>query len=70
MSKKSLSIRIDETMLEQLHAVAEYEGRTTSSQVMILIRECVEKFEREQLLARQRAMALERQLEKAKKRPT
>lgn len=44
---KRLSIRIDEEMLDRLHRVAEYEGRSANSLTLILIRDCVEKYERE-----------------------
>ena len=37
MGIKSVSIRIDETMLHKLHFVADYEGRSANSQVNILI---------------------------------
>ena len=47
MAIKSLSIRIDEEMLNKLHIVAEYEGRSANSQILILIRDCIEKFEKE-----------------------
>lgn len=47
MAVKSFSIRIDEEMLNKLHIVADYEGRSANSQILILIRECVEKYERE-----------------------
>ena len=47
MPIKSLSIRIDDQLLNRLHAVADYEGRSANSQILILIRDCVEKFERE-----------------------
>lgn len=47
MAIKSLSIRIDEEMLHKLHVVADYEGRSANSQVLILIRECIKKYERE-----------------------
>lgn len=39
MSVKNLSIRIDQELLNKLHVVADYEGRSANSQ--ILIRECV-----------------------------
>lgn len=42
---KSLSIRIDEEMLDKLHVVADYEGRSANSQTLILIRDCVEQYE-------------------------
>ena len=35
---KSLSIRIDEEMLNKLHVVADYEGRSANSEILILIR--------------------------------
>ena len=45
MAIKSLSIRIDEEMLDKLHVVADYEGRSANSQILILIRDCIEKYE-------------------------
>lgn len=45
MGVKSLSIRIDEEMLNKLHVVADYEGRSANSQILILIRDCIEKYE-------------------------
>ena len=47
MAIKSLSIRIDEELLSKLHVVADYEGRSANSQILILIRNCVEQFEKE-----------------------
>lgn len=47
MSMKSLSIRIDEDMLNKLHVVADYEGRSANSQIIILIRDKIKKFEEE-----------------------
>lgn len=47
MGIKSVSIRIDEAMLHKLHFVANYEGRSANSQVNILIRDCIQKFEKE-----------------------
>ena len=47
MAQKSLSIRIEEEMLNKLHVVADYEGRSANSQILILIRDCIEKFEKE-----------------------
>ncbi len=47
MAIKSLSIRIDEEMLNKLHVVSDYEGRSANSQILILIRDCVEKYEKE-----------------------
>jgi hypothetical protein len=45
MANKSLSIRIDETMLHKLHVVADYEGRSANSQILILIRDCIKDYE-------------------------
>ena len=36
MAIKSLTIRIDDTLLDKLHVVADYEGRSANSQVLIL----------------------------------
>lgn len=47
MAIKSVSIRIDQEMLDKLHVVADYEGRSANSQVNILIREAIAKFEKE-----------------------
>lgn len=46
MAQKSLSIRIDNQMLDKLHVVADYEGRSANSQILILIRDCIEEFEK------------------------
>ena len=45
MPIKSLSIRIDEEMLHKLHVVADYEGRSANSQILILIRDSIEAYE-------------------------
>jgi hypothetical protein len=45
MSVKSLSIRIDEAVLHKLHVVADYEGRSANSQILVLIRKCIETYE-------------------------
>ena len=47
MAIKSLSIRIDEEQLNKLHVVADYEGRSANSQILILIRDCIKKYEAE-----------------------
>ena len=47
MAIKSLSIRIDEEMLNKLHVVADYEGRSANGQILILIRDCIREFEKE-----------------------
>ena len=47
MAQKSLSIRIDEEMLHKLHVVADYDGRSANSQILILIRDMINAFEAE-----------------------
>lgn len=45
MATKSLSIRIEEEMLDKLHVVADYEGRSANSQILVLIRDLIENYE-------------------------
>ena len=45
MAVKSVSIRIEEEMMEKLGYVAEYEGRSLNSQILVLVRECIQKYE-------------------------
>ena len=45
MGIKSVSIRIEEEMLEKLPYVADYEGRSVNSHVLVLIRENIKNFE-------------------------
>ena len=47
MAIKSLSIRIEQELLDKLHVVADYEGRSANSQILILVRRCVEQYEQE-----------------------
>jgi hypothetical protein len=47
MATKGFTIRIDSEMLHKLHYVADYEGRSANSQILILIRDCIMKFEKE-----------------------
>jgi len=47
MAIKSVSIRIEEAMLEKIGHVADYEGRSVNSHILVLIRENIEKFEKE-----------------------
>ena len=47
MAIKSLSIRIEEEMLKKLSFVAEYEGRSANSHILVLIQEDIKKFEEE-----------------------
>jgi len=45
MAIKSLSIRIEEEMLDKLHVIADYEGRSANGQILVLIRDLIEKYE-------------------------
>ena len=47
MAVKSVSIRIEEEMLAKLGFVAEYEGRSVNSQILVLIRDSIKAFESE-----------------------
>lgn len=47
MAIKSVSIRMEEEMLQKLGYVADYEGRSVNSHVLVLIRESIRDFERE-----------------------
>ena len=47
MAIKSVSIRIEEEMLEKLGFVSDYEGRSVNSHILVLIRENIKKFEEE-----------------------
>ena len=47
MSVKSVSIRMEEEMLKKLAYVADYEGRSVYSHVLVLIRQNIQSFERE-----------------------
>ena len=45
MAIKSVSIRIEEEMLNKISYVADYEGRSVNSQVLVLIRQNIKAFE-------------------------
>lgn len=47
MAIKSVSIRIEEEMLDKIAYIADYEGRSVNSQVLVLIRENIKNFENE-----------------------
>lgn len=46
MAVKSVSIRIEEEMLEKIGFVADYEGRSVNSHILVLVRENIESFEK------------------------
>ena len=45
MSVKSVSIRIEQEMLDKIGHVADYEGRSVNSHILVLIRESIRAFE-------------------------
>ena len=45
MAVKSVSIRIEEEMLQKIAYVADYEGRSINSHILVLIRESIKQFE-------------------------
>ncbi len=47
MAIKSVSIRFEEEMLSKLAYIAEYEGRSVNSHVLVLVRENIKAFEKE-----------------------
>lgn len=45
MAIKSVSIRIEEEMLRKIGFVADYEGRSVNSHILVLVRENIKAFE-------------------------
>jgi len=45
MAIKHFTIRIDSAMLDKLHVIADYEGRSANSQALILIRDAIAAYE-------------------------
>ena len=45
MAIKSVSIRIEQEMLDKIGFVADYEGRSVNSHILVLIRENIKAFE-------------------------
>lgn len=45
MPIKSVSIRIEDEMLKKLSYVADYEGRSINSHILVLIRDSIRSFE-------------------------
>ncbi len=45
MAIKSVSIRIEEEMLDKIGYVADYEGRSVNSHILVLVRENIRHFE-------------------------
>ena len=47
MAIKSVSIRIEQEMLDKIGYIAEYEGRSVNSHILVLVRENIKQFEKE-----------------------
>lgn len=47
MAVRSVSIRIEEEMLRKLSYVADYDGRSVNSHILVLIRTNIRQFEQE-----------------------
>ena len=47
MAVKSVSIRIEEEMLDKIGYIADYEGRSVNSHILVLIRREIKAFEKE-----------------------
>ena len=45
MATKSVSIRIEEEMLQKIGYVADFEGRSINSHILVLVRENIKAFE-------------------------
>ena len=45
MATKSVSIRIEEEMLKKVGYIADYEGRSINSHILVLVRENIRAFE-------------------------
>ena len=45
MAIKSVSIRIEEEMLRKIAYVADYEGRSINSHILVLVRNSIKEFE-------------------------
>ena len=46
MNKKNLSVRIDEDTLNRFRLVTHYQRRSLSSQIVVLIKKCIEEYEK------------------------
>lgn len=47
MAIRNLTIRIDSESLDKLHIISAYEGRSANSQILILVRDLIKKYEQE-----------------------
>lgn len=47
MATKTISLRIDQELLNKLHFIANYEARSANGQILVLIRQFITQFESE-----------------------
>ena len=47
MAVKSVSIRIEDEMLKKIAYIADYEGRSVNSHILVLVRNAIKDFESE-----------------------
>lgn len=47
MAVKSVSIRIEDEMLKKIAYIADYEGRSVNSHILVLVRNAIKDFEKE-----------------------
>lgn len=47
MAVKSVYIRIEEEMLKKIAYIADYEGRSANSHILVLVRNAIKDFEKE-----------------------
>ncbi len=47
MAVKSVSIRIEDEMLKKIGYIADYEGRSVNSHILVLIRDAIKQFEQQ-----------------------
>ena len=46
MTQKTFLLRVDAELMNKLFYVADYEGRSANGQLVVLIRRCVEQYEK------------------------
>ena len=55
MAVKSISVRLEEELLHGIRRVAAFENRSVNKQIMILIRDCIERYEAEDRISIEKA---------------
>ncbi len=47
LNERHLSVRISDNLLKKFRYVCAYDGRSANSQILILIRNCIEEYEKQ-----------------------